>query len=94
MKKLEFQNSDALISQEGAYVTSLVLDGKPVLQGSLDHQKTHGGLSLLIPYADLVYGAKYEFEGVEYSLPRNAGYENDLFNSIHGLINDKNWIFQ
>lgn len=91
MERLVFQNSEAIISQVGAYVVSLALDGKQVLQSSLDNKKTHGGLSLLIPYADLVYGAKYEYEGVEYTLPRNAGYENDFFNSIHGLTNNLNW---
>lgn len=91
MEHINYLNSEATISEEGAYVSSLILDGIPILQGSLDGYKTHGGLSVLIPYADIVYESKYTFDGVEYSLPKNATYENDFKNSIHGLTNDIKW---
>ena len=91
MHILRYTESEAVISEEGAYVSSLKLDGIDVLQSSEDGQKTHGGLSLLIPYADIVYGAKYSYRGVDYVLPRNAVYENDFNNSIHGLTRDLKW---
>lgn len=91
MHILKYKKSEVVISEEGAYVSSLKLDGIDVIQSSRDGQKTHGGLSLLIPFADIVYEAKYSFEGVDYVLPRNAVYENDFKNSIHGLTRDMKW---
>ena len=91
MEHINYMKGEATISEEGAYVSSLILDGIPILQGSIDGYKTHGGLSVLIPYADIVYESRYTFEGIEYSLPRNATYEHDFKNSIHGLTNDIKW---
>jgi len=91
MERIDYLDNEAIILEDGAYVSSLTLGGIPAIQRSVDGYKTHGGISLLIPYADIVYGAKYSFEGIEYLLPKNATYENDFKNSIHGLTNDLRW---
>ncbi|MEM3191670.1 MAG: aldose 1-epimerase [Candidatus Parvarchaeota archaeon] len=89
--KLSKENSSAIISRRGAFVNSLTLDGRDILKGSTDGKQTHRGLSVLIPYADIVSNASYRFKGRKYSLPKNAGYEGDFKNSLHGLVIDKPW---
>jgi len=90
-KEIHFENSKATISSEGAFVSSLVLNGVNILKKSTDGYQTHGGASVLFPYADIVDGAKYKLEGKTYRLPKNGSYEGNLKDSIHGLVLDKRW---
>ncbi|AGO60563.1 aldose 1-epimerase [Ferroplasma acidarmanus] len=84
-------NSKVLISRKGAYVESLIINGINILKETNDNIEPHGGLSILIPYADIVSKATYKFNGKQYLLPKNAGYEGDLINSMHGLTLDQTW---
>lgn len=78
--------SKAEILEKGAYVKSLVLDGHNILKESEDGVQTHGGMAMLLPFANRVRNAKYLWEGNEYSLPQNNGRH-----SIHGLTRDLTW---
>jgi len=89
--RLQKDRSKALISERGAFVESLTLNEKDILKKTTDGIETHGGLSVLIPYADTVTKARFEFDGKEYNLPKNAYYEGDFVNSIHGLVSDEDW---
>ncbi len=83
---LEEGEGRAEISEKGAYVKSLELDGKTILMPSGDGEQTHGGMALLLPYANRVRNAKYLWEGKEYHLPENNGVH-----SIHGFTRNLNW---
>ena len=73
------------------YVESLILDGVDILKKTVDGVKPHGGSCILIQYADIVSNARYSFNGKEYRLPKNAEYEGDYVNSMHGLVLYKTW---
>jgi len=88
---LQENNSKVLISTKGAYVESLIINGLDILKETNDNIEPHGGLSILIPYADIVSKASYIFNGKKYLLPKNAEYEGDLINSMHGLTLDQTW---
>lgn len=79
-------NSEAEIDSTGAYVRSLFLNGTEILKPSPDGVQTHGGMALLLPFANRVRDATYQWEGTVYNLPRNNGQ-----NSIHGLTKDQLW---
>ncbi len=81
----------ACISKSGAFVSSLKLDDIHVLKRTHDRHQTHGGMAVLIPYADIVSNARFEWQGREYRLPKNSKCENDSVNSIHGLVREKPW---
>lgn len=91
MIELQTDESHASILRKGAYVESLILNGVDILKKTIDGVQPHGGLSVMIPYADIVSNARYSFNGKEYRLPKNAGYEGDYINSMHGLVLDKTW---
>ncbi len=57
-----------------------------ILKRSSDRYATHGGMAILIPYADIVSDGTYTWHGRRYQLPRNAGYEGNFTDSIHGLV--------
>lgn len=78
--------SQAEIQEHGAYVKSLAIDGNEVLKPSEDGEQTHGGMALLLPFANRVRNAKYLWGGKEYSLPKNNG-----IHSIHGLTRGLQW---
>ena len=86
MIEIESGRSRAGIDPVGAYLKSLVLDNREVLMESLDGKQTHGGMALLIPFANRVRNAEYSFDGIKYRLPNNDGR-----NSIHGLTRDVEW---
>lgn len=91
MKIIRHGNSKAFISTRGAFVSSLELEGVNVLKKARDGHVTHGGLSILAPFADIVSDAQYSWEGKLYRLPKNAIYENDYNDSIHGLVKNVRW---
>ncbi len=82
---LEISDGDliAQIMEEGAYLYSLTKSGRDIILKGQE-RKTHGGMALLIPYANRVKDGTYIWEGKKYELPRNAEG-----NAIHGLIMDK-----
>lgn len=84
MIQIADQEMVAQILETGAYLYSLIKNGKEILLRGREDRKTHGGMALLIPYANRVKGGKYVWEGKEYELPRNKEG-----NAIHGLVLDK-----
>ncbi|AWR93625.1 aldose 1-epimerase [Acidianus brierleyi] len=82
---LEISDGDliAQIMEEGAYLYSLTKSGKDVILKGKE-RKTHGGMALLIPYANRVKDGEYIWEDKKYELPKNSEG-----NAIHGLIMDK-----
>lgn len=74
------------IERKGAHIRSLILGGIDVLMPAIDEVQTHGGCALLIPFANRVRNAEYEWEGKKFKLPKNNGK-----NSIHGLTRDIIW---
>lgn len=78
--------SAAEVSDEGAYLSSLRLDGIPVLKRGEGSSMTHGGSAVLIPYAGRVRGGEYACGGREYRLPLNKEG-----NAIHGLVKELRW---
>ena len=91
MYKISKGHNIAYISSVGATVLSLVLHREEVLKRKYDRYVTHGGMSVLIPYPDVIKDATYSFEGVTYKLPKNAAYEGNYKDSMHGLVRDKKW---
>lgn len=77
---LKKESFSLIVSTLGAYVNQLNFEGSPVIIPSIDSKETHGGSTVLIPYANRVRNARYMFNGVEYKLPENQGK-----NSIHGF---------
>ncbi|WP_420807180.1 aldose 1-epimerase [Acidianus manzaensis] len=78
------QDMVAEIMENGAYLYTFAKDGKEIILKGKEERKTHGGMALLIPFANRVKDAKYTWEGKEYYLPKNKEG-----NAIHGLIMDK-----
>lgn len=76
-------SSSAEISERGAYIGNLTIDGLPLLKASHDNVMTHGGSAVLIPFAGRIRGGTYVYEHKTYSLPKN-----DDGNAIHGLLKD------
>lgn len=74
------------LDSHGAYVKTLMLSGKEILMDSTDGVSTHGGCTLLIPYANRVRNASYRWRGKDYYLPKNNGQH-----SIHGFTRDMEW---
>ena len=83
---IEDGKSRAEITEKGAYVKSLKLSGSEILKPSEDGEQTHGGMAILLPFANRVRNAKYLWEGEEYYLPQNNGDH-----SIHGFTRDMKW---
>lgn len=83
---LSHNNSRADIDSTGAYVRNLVLDGRDILMPSADGRDTHGGMAVMLPFANRIRNAEYGWEGKTYRLPRNNG-----IHSIHGLTRDVEW---
>ena len=86
MEIIRKDKSFAMISKKGAFVSYLKLINREIFKQTVDGYTTHGGMSTLIPYADLVKNASYKWLGTTYYLPKNAKYENNFNDSIHGLI--------
>ncbi len=81
--KIAEGRSFADIDSMGAYLRSLVLDGREILMGTEDGRQTHGGAASLIPYAGRIRGGKYSFGGRDYAFrPGKDG------NSIHGFARE------
>lgn len=83
---IRHEKSTAEICLKGAYVRTLSLSGKELLKPSHDWRETHGGMAMLLPYANRVRNAEYDWNGRVYHLPRNNGEH-----SIHGLTRDVEW---
>lgn len=83
---LQFGNSRAEIERTGAYVRTVSLDGIQLLKPTRDGVDTHGGMALLIPYANRIKNAMYAWNDREYFLPKNNGSH-----SIHGLTRSLKW---
>lgn len=84
--KISYESFEAEILELGAYLYSLTKNSKDlILKGNLE-KPTHGGMAILIPYANRVKGGEYEFDGIKYILPKNQEG-----NAIHGLVLDKKW---
>ncbi len=83
---INYGNSEAEIDPTGSYVKRLILNGEEILKPSADDVQTHGGMALLLPFANRVRNATYRWAGTTYNLPRNNGQ-----NSIHGLTRDQLW---
>ena len=86
MEELKCGSSSCRISSRGAFVSSLNIKGKELLKKPEDRYVTHSGMSVLIPYADIVKNGTYIWNDVKYELPKNGIYEKDYDNSIHGLV--------
>ncbi|AWR98339.1 aldose 1-epimerase [Acidianus sulfidivorans JP7] len=78
------QDTVAEIMESGAYLYSFKKNNKDIILKGNEQRRTHGGMALLIPYANRVKNAEYIWEGKKYELPKNKEG-----NSIHGLILDK-----
>ncbi len=91
MYKISKGQNKAYVSSIGANVLSLTLNGEEILKKRYDKYATHGGMSVLIPYPDIITDATYNFEGITYRLPKNATYEGNNKDSMHGLVKDKKW---
>lgn len=76
-------SSRAEIIQKGAYIKSLSLAGMDILKQSPDDNPTHGGCSVLFPYAGRIRNGEYTYEGKHYTLPKNSEG-----NAIHGFLKD------
>jgi aldose 1-epimerase len=70
----------------GAYVRTLTLDGCQMTKPSGDGRQTHGGIAVLIPFADKVEKGRYTFEGKEFQLPLDKEG-----NGKHGFAKDALW---
>lgn len=81
----------ATVYRRGAYVGQILLGKKKVLKESVHVGDTKGGMTILIPYVDLVKDAKYNFQGKEYYLPKNAHIVGNFRDSIHGLVRLQEW---
>ncbi len=83
---ISHNNSRAEIDSRGAYVRNLALNGQEILMPSGDGKDTHGGMAVMLPFANRIRNGEYGWEGKKYHLPRNSGN-----NSIHGLTRDVEW---
>lgn len=83
---ISHNNSRAEIDSTGAYVRSLSLKGLEVLKPSGDGKDTHGGMAVMLPFANRIRNGEYGWEGKNYHLPRNNG-----IHSIHGLTREVEW---
>ncbi len=83
---IERGSSQAEIDTTGAYVKSLLLNGKKVLKPSHDGKDTHGGMAMMLPFANRIRNGRYTWNGNKYELPKNSGNH-----SIHGLTRDVEW---
>jgi len=86
MEELRSGSSVCRVSHRGAFVSSLKISNMEILKRASDGYVTHGGMAILVPYADIVADATYTWQGRRYQLPRNAGYEGNVSDSIHGLV--------
>lgn len=80
-------DSRAVIMLKGAYVRSITLNGTDLLKESHDGKDTHGGMAMLLPFANRVRDARFVWDKRTYQLPKNNGEH-----SIHGLTRDVDWI--
>lgn len=83
---ISHNNSRAEIDTTGAYVRNLSMGGREILMPSLDGNDTHGGMAVMLPFANRIRNAEYKWDGKTYRLPRNNGNH-----SIHGLTRDAEW---
>lgn len=74
------------ISENGAYVTHISIDGKEAIKKGDIKSKTHGGIAPLFPYANRIENGIYSFNGTVYKLRLNKEG-----NSSHGFGKDKEW---
>lgn len=74
-------NTGCSLNQMGAYLEELWISGKSIIRKSNDGHMTHGGAAVLFPFGNRIRNAVYEYNGIEYKLPKNDGK-----NSIHGLV--------
>ena len=79
-------SSESTVSHLGAYVQTLTLNGHRIVKPTGDGNQTHGGIAVLMPYADKVEKGRYTFEGKDYQLPLNEDGE-----AIHGFAKDRIW---
>ncbi|WP_216475974.1 aldose 1-epimerase [Caldisphaera lagunensis] len=84
MLTIKNNKSEAIINEIGAYLEKLTLNGKNILLPGNIINPTHGGMAILIPFANRIKGAEYEFNGKKYFLKKNKEG-----NAIHGLVLDK-----
>ncbi|PMP60383.1 MAG: aldose 1-epimerase [Caldisphaera sp.] len=82
--EISYLNSKANISEIGAYLYLLTLNGKKILLDGNLNNPTHGGMAILIPFANRIKNGEYIFENKKYVLRKNSEG-----NAIHGLILDK-----
>ncbi len=82
--KISRDGSQAEIETLGAYLSSLVLDGREILLKSEDGRQTHGGACNLIPYAGRIRNGEYYSGGRRYSFPKEKEG-----NSIHGFSRNR-----
>ncbi len=75
------------VSSKGAYLSTLRYEGRSILKPASDKKETHGGCAQLIPFANRVRNATFNFEGREIKLGAD-----DPPNAIHGLT--RNMDFQ
>lgn len=84
MITIKNNESEATINEIGAYLEKLTLNKKEILLPGNINNPTHGGMAILIPFANRVKGAEYEFNNRKYFLKKNKEG-----NAIHGLVLDK-----
>lgn len=68
----------------GAYIVESQVEGVPLIPKARDGRGTHGGASVLIPFANRIRDAKYTYNGIVYELPKN-----NEGNAIHGFARNR-----
>lgn len=79
----------ATVTELGAGLRRLSLDGRPLITGYDDNELPPGGAGqLLAPWPNRIDGGSYEFSGTTYQLELSEAAKG---NAIHGLTRWANW---
>ncbi|NON62143.1 aldose 1-epimerase [Acidianus sp. RZ1] len=87
MPFIKARKAKAKALRKGAYLSLLYIEGLEILKPGIYEHLTHGGMAILLPYANRVFNATYTWEGRTYHLPKAKGQNY----SIHGLVRNKIW---
>ncbi|HUJ06145.1 MAG TPA: aldose 1-epimerase family protein [Streptosporangiaceae bacterium] len=79
----------ATVTELGAGLRSLLLDGRPLITGyAADELPPAGAGQLLTPWPNRIDGGRYDFDGASYQLELSEAARG---NAIHGLTRWANW---
>ncbi len=84
-RDIEIHSEDMFlrVGRKGAYVKKLSLDGEPLIVPASDGKETHGGATVMVPYANRIRDGSYSYNGKDYHFRKNTEG-----NSIHGFARD------